>query len=130
MTMNEYMPQGYPMYAGVNADGSGGYVAMVVGWRIEEGGVGLPVVATVNGQCRTLIALASVAYLGPDLRLAREAAGLREPLGTRHDAPQGERYARGAKALCGALDGHDAHLWTPAGHDYPIACPGIAEPPA
>lgn len=131
--MTDFMPQGYPFYAAARATkGEEPAVRAVVGWvRADD---------DVNGTWHPLVVFESfalalpeelVVYLGPDLAAARaevpaaKGAATAARASQSHGRPSGVvRYARGATALCGLLNGHEAHQWTPDGHDYPIACTG------
>lgn len=133
--MNEYMPQGYPLYAAADFDGEGKpSLCMVVGWLVGDDHAAEPLLLPIGATQMAYFTNASqmIHYIGPDPRRARADAGLAEPgAGTAHKAPgrayvaePGARYAKGATALCGRMDRHERHLWTPADHEYAIACPG------
>lgn len=128
--------QGYALYAAVDFDGQGKpCLCLVVGWAPDGDRPSLGplcVVADTDSPRALTVPFAkgSVLYIGTDVREARAACGLEGSAGVSSKSlaparPQGgERYARGARALCGRLDVHEGHGWTPPGHDYSIVCPG------
>jgi hypothetical protein len=133
--------QGYALYAAVDFDGEGKpCLCLVVGWALDSDRPSLgPLCVAADpdspraagGRALTVpFAKSSVPYIGTDIRQARAACGQEGPAGVPSKSlapsrPQGgERYARGARALCGRLDVHEGHGWTPPGHDYSIVCPG------
>jgi hypothetical protein len=131
--------QGYALYAAVDFDGEGKpCLCLVAGWQrlVDDSlaplcvGVGSDAdTGTLGRALRASTKEDAVLYIGTDIREARAACG-RAAAGASSKSlapsrPQGgERYARGARALCGRLDVHEGHGWTPPGHDYSIVCPG------
>lgn len=132
----EMIPQGYALYAAVDFDEEGKpCLCMVVGWEQVTGSQLVPMVVSIGddpdgdatfGRAERAAAEGdAVRYIGPDRAAAQNHVngGVRAT-----QAPRGrgtvERYARGATALCGLHNAHESHLWTPDGHDYPIACTG------
>jgi hypothetical protein len=135
--MNEYVviSQGYPLYAAADFEGQDQpSVCMVVGWLVGDDHAAEPLLLRIGATQMAYFVdeSAAVRYIGPDFARARAEANLPdEGKGTAHKAPGTatrpdgtERYAKGATALCGRIDGHARHLWTPPGHDFAIACPG------
>jgi len=132
----EMIPQGYALYAAVDFDGKGKpCLCMVVGWEQVAGSSVVPLVVSIgdadeeNGTFghaeRAATGDDKVLHLGPDrLQVQAYVNGPLSATQTRPRRATAERYARGATALCGLLNAHEPHLWTPDGHDYEVRCVG------
>ena len=127
----DMVPQGYPLFATFKISGADSrYMATVVGWAADESpGRWLPVVVTPTSG-RAIMVSAECLYLGPDRSAAVAACRPEAPSDAARDTQTAARrspavrYAPGATALCGLLNAHEPHLWTPDDHDFAIRCTG------
>lgn len=127
-TERHVISQGYPLYAVVDPADDEAFVAAIVGWSIVGDNV-VPIMVAEDGS-------AAVAVDDPvmvDPALGHVAAEVRRRKGIANDPKSSQtaarrspaaRYVRGATALCGLVNAHEAHLWTPDEHDFAIRCTG------
>lgn len=122
----EMVPQAYPLYAAARWAGNEPTLCMVIGWKLDADDDDAEPVLIEIGETNlaSVVEPGAIVYIGPDRSAAQACV---TPLSaTQKPVQRGPlvRYARGATALCGLLNAHERHIWTPDGHDYAITCTG------
>ena len=125
-TERHVISQGYPLYAVVDVGTP--FVAAIVGWVITGDDVS-PIMVAEDGSAAVAVddpvmVDPALGHVAAEVRRRKGIANGPKSTQTAARRSPAARYVRGATALCGLVNAHEAHLWIPDEHDFAIRCTG------